>query len=94
MIPHVRSLIAYNAESKVVESMRPNGVLLGQATAGACGTVSNCLLPGGIMLSFTARSVSAPHSNDGDDGRAASGDLVRVVAHLPVCTALLRVLVG
>ncbi len=32
MIPHVRSLIAYNAESKVVESMRPNGVLLGHAT--------------------------------------------------------------
>ena len=32
MIPHVRSLIAYNAESKVVESMRPNGVLIGQAT--------------------------------------------------------------
>lgn len=31
-IPHVRSLIAYNAESKVVESMRPNGVLLGQIT--------------------------------------------------------------
>ncbi len=32
MIPHVRSLIAYNAESKIVESMRPNGVLLGQIT--------------------------------------------------------------
>ncbi len=31
-LPHVRSLIAYNAESKVVESMRPNGVLLGQIT--------------------------------------------------------------
>ncbi|MFD2101055.1 amidohydrolase family protein [Flagellimonas iocasae] len=31
-IPHVRSIIAYNAESKVIESMRPNGVLLGQAT--------------------------------------------------------------
>lgn len=31
MIPHVRSLIAYNAESKVVESMRPNGVLLAQS---------------------------------------------------------------
>lgn len=30
IIPHVRSLIAYNAESKVVESMRPNGVLLAQ----------------------------------------------------------------
>lgn len=30
IIPHVRSLIAYNSESKVVESMRPNGVLLGQ----------------------------------------------------------------
>lgn len=28
--PHVRSIIAYNAESKVIESMRPNGVLLGQ----------------------------------------------------------------
>ena len=32
MIPHVRSLIAYNAESQVVESMRPNGVLIGQIT--------------------------------------------------------------
>ncbi|WP_350290876.1 amidohydrolase family protein [uncultured Croceitalea sp.] len=31
-IPHIRSLIAYNAESKVVESMRPNGVLLAQIT--------------------------------------------------------------
>ena len=30
MIPHVRSLIAYNAESKVVESMRPNGILTAQ----------------------------------------------------------------
>ncbi|NKI32837.1 amidohydrolase family protein [Croceivirga thetidis] len=32
LIPHVRSLIAYNAESQVVESMRPNGVLIGQTT--------------------------------------------------------------
>ncbi|MDP5231726.1 MAG: amidohydrolase family protein [Cellulophaga sp.] len=32
MIPHVRSLIAYNAESKVIESMRPNGILIGQIT--------------------------------------------------------------
>ncbi|MFT5847825.1 MAG: imidazolonepropionase-like amidohydrolase [Psychroserpens sp.] len=30
--PHIRSLIAYNTESKIVESMRPNGVLLGQIT--------------------------------------------------------------
>lgn len=30
ILPNVRSLIAYNAESKIVESMRPNGVLLGQ----------------------------------------------------------------
>jgi len=30
MIPHIRALIAYNAESKVVESMRPNGVLMAQ----------------------------------------------------------------
>ncbi|MCZ6594411.1 MAG: amidohydrolase family protein [Bacteroidetes bacterium] len=29
-IPNIRSLIAYNAESKVVESMRPNGILLTQ----------------------------------------------------------------
>lgn len=32
LIPHVRSIIAYNAESQIVESLRPNGVLLGQAT--------------------------------------------------------------
>lgn len=32
MIPHVRSIIAYDAESKVVESMRPNGVLLAQVS--------------------------------------------------------------
>ena len=30
LIPHIRSLIAYNAESKVVESMRPNGILMAQ----------------------------------------------------------------
>lgn len=28
--PHIEAIIAYNAESKVVESMRPNGVLLAQ----------------------------------------------------------------
>lgn len=32
MLPHVRSLIAYNSESKVVESLRPNGILVGQIT--------------------------------------------------------------
>jgi len=31
-IPNMRSIIAYNAESKVVESMRPNGILLTQTT--------------------------------------------------------------
>ncbi|RRO16478.1 amidohydrolase family protein [Flavobacteriaceae bacterium 14752] len=31
-LPHIRSVIAYNAESKIVESMRPNGVLMGQIT--------------------------------------------------------------
>lgn len=30
--PHVRSIIAYNAESKLVETSRPNGVLLAQIT--------------------------------------------------------------
>lgn len=30
--PHVRSIIAYNAESKIVESVRPNGVLMAQIT--------------------------------------------------------------
>ena len=39
MIPNMRSLIAYNAESKVVESMRPNGVLIGQITPRG-GTIS------------------------------------------------------
>ncbi|PQB04706.1 amidohydrolase family protein [Aureitalea marina] len=37
--PHIRSIIAYNAESKVVESMRPNGVLLAQSTPKG-GTIS------------------------------------------------------
>jgi len=32
LIPHVRSLIAYNAESQVVESARPNGLLIAQIT--------------------------------------------------------------
>lgn len=32
MLPHIRSLIAYNTESKVVESMRPNGILIAQTT--------------------------------------------------------------
>ena len=39
MIPHVRAIIAYNSESKVVESMHPNGVLIGQATPQG-GTIS------------------------------------------------------
>jgi len=30
MNPHIRSIIAYNSESKIVETMRPNGVLLAQ----------------------------------------------------------------
>ncbi|WGK64368.1 amidohydrolase family protein [Croceiramulus getboli] len=37
--PHIRSIIAYNAESKVVESMRPNGVLMAQTTPQG-GTIS------------------------------------------------------
>ncbi|MBQ0740369.1 amidohydrolase, partial [Aquimarina celericrescens] len=32
--PHIRSIIAYNAESKIVESMRPNGILIAQVTPG------------------------------------------------------------
>jgi imidazolonepropionase-like amidohydrolase len=39
LIPNVRSLIAYNAESKVVESLRPNGVLIAQITPRG-GTIS------------------------------------------------------
>tara|TARA_B100000809_G_scaffold266710_1_gene330911 strand:+ start:2938 stop:4242 length:1305 start_codon:yes stop_codon:yes gene_type:complete len=38
-IPNVRSLIAYNAESKVVESLRPNGILIAQITPRG-GTIS------------------------------------------------------
>jgi len=29
-IPNIRSLVAYNTESRIIESMRPNGVLIGQ----------------------------------------------------------------
>ena len=32
MNPHVRSLIAFNADSKVIETVRPNGVLIAQIT--------------------------------------------------------------
>ncbi len=32
MNPHIRSIIAYNTESKIVETTRPNGVLLAQIT--------------------------------------------------------------
>lgn len=39
MLPHIRSLIAYNAESQVVESMRPNGVLMAEV-APRGGTIS------------------------------------------------------
>ena len=39
LIPHVRALIAYNAESKVVESMRPNGILTAQVRP-VGGTIS------------------------------------------------------
>ena len=31
-LPHIRAAIAYDAESKIVESMRPNGVLMAQIT--------------------------------------------------------------
>jgi imidazolonepropionase-like amidohydrolase len=30
--PHIRSIIAYNTESKVIESVRPNGILIAQIT--------------------------------------------------------------
>ncbi len=39
MNPHIRSLIAYNTESKIVETMRPNGVLMAQITPRG-GTIS------------------------------------------------------
>ncbi|MDY0779678.1 amidohydrolase family protein [Tenacibaculum sp. IB213877] len=38
-LPHIRSIIAYNTESKVIETMRPNGVLLAQV-APRGGTIS------------------------------------------------------
>lgn len=39
MLPHIRSIIAYNTESKVVETMRPNGILMAQITPRG-GTIS------------------------------------------------------
>ena len=38
-LPNIRSIIAYNAESRVVETMRPNGILLAQTTPQG-GTIS------------------------------------------------------
>jgi hypothetical protein len=32
MNPNVRSIIAFNAESKVIETVRPNGILIAQIT--------------------------------------------------------------
>lgn len=37
--PHIEAIVAYNAESKIVESMRPNGVLIAQ-TVPQGGTIS------------------------------------------------------
>ncbi|MFQ3174780.1 MAG: imidazolonepropionase-like amidohydrolase [Flavobacterium sp.] len=39
MNPNVRSIIAYNAESKVIETVRPNGILIAQITPRG-GTIS------------------------------------------------------
>ena len=52
--PHVRSLIAYTADSKVVETVRPNGVLMAQIT------------PRGGLISGTSSIVQldAWHWND------------------------------
>ena len=52
--PHVRSLIAYTADSKVVETVRPNGVLMAQIT------------PRGGLISGTSSVVQldAWHWND------------------------------
>ena len=53
LLPHVRAVIAYNAESKVVESMRPNGVLTAQVTprggtiSGTSSCATRCLELGG-----------------------------------------------
>ena len=38
-LPHIRTAIAYDAESKIIESMRPNGVLIAQVTPRG-GTIS------------------------------------------------------
>ncbi len=38
-LPHIRSIIAYNAESRVVSTMRPNGILMAQV-APRGGTIS------------------------------------------------------
>ena len=38
-LPHIRAAIAYDAESKIIESMRPNGVLIAQVTPRG-GTIS------------------------------------------------------
>lgn len=65
-IPHVRSQIAYNAESKVVESMRPNGILLAQvAPKGGIisGSSSVMQLDGWNWEDATVKADDAIHLN-------------------------------
>ncbi len=65
-IPHVRSQIAYNAESKVIESMRPNGILLAQvAPKGGIisGSSSVMQLDGWNWEDATVKADDAIHLN-------------------------------
>jgi len=66
IIPHIRSLIAYNAESKVVESMRPNGILLAQVSPKGgfvSGTSSVMQLDAWNWEDATVKTDDAVHMN-------------------------------
>jgi imidazolonepropionase-like amidohydrolase len=66
IIPHIRSLVAYNAESKVVESMRPNGILLAQVSPKGgfiSGTSSIMQLDAWNWEDATVKTDDAVHMN-------------------------------
>ena len=66
MLPHIRSLIAYNSESKVIETMRPNGVLIAQVTPRGgviSGTSSVVQLDAWNWEDATVKTDDAVHMN-------------------------------
>lgn len=83
--PHVRSLIAFNVESKVISTVRTNGVLMAQATprGGVISGASSVMHLGGWNWEDAAVSaddgihINWPSSVQGDGWRSKPEDMKR-----------------